>query len=103
MKTRPELAKWHRSTDANRREIAAQYQEEFRRSAYQYDQDLSWWRKARTSFPFGWQDRRPQAAALVKRRTRSSSLHGSEEGSAVSSEEDQIVALPPEQAAQIAL
>jgi len=48
---RPELAKWHASTDANRKEIAAQYQEEFRRSAYQYDQDLSWWKEARHSFP----------------------------------------------------
>ncbi len=48
---RPELAKWHAATDANRKDIAAEYQEEFRRSAYQYDQDLSWWKQAQGSFP----------------------------------------------------
>ncbi len=48
---RPELAKWRAATDANRKEIAAQYQEEFHRSAYQYDQDLSWWKQAQGSFP----------------------------------------------------
>jgi hypothetical protein len=48
---RPELTKWHAATDANRKDVAAQYQEEFHRSAYQYDQDLSWWKEARGSFP----------------------------------------------------
>ena len=36
---RPELAKWRAATDANRKDVAAQYQEEFHRGAYQYDQD----------------------------------------------------------------
>ena len=49
--TRPELAKWRAATDENRKAVAAEYQEEFRRSAYQYDQDLSWWKQARSSFP----------------------------------------------------
>jgi cytochrome c553 len=57
---RPELAKWRAATDANRdsaahgdalRDAAAAYQEEFRRSAYQYDQDLSWWKQAQGNFP----------------------------------------------------
>ena len=48
---RPELAKWHAANDLNRKEIAAQYQEDFRRSAYQYDQDVSWWKEAQSSFP----------------------------------------------------
>ena len=48
---RAELAKWHAATDANRVEIAAQYQEDFRKSAYQYDQDLSWWKEAQQSYP----------------------------------------------------
>jgi hypothetical protein len=48
---RPELAKWRAATDANRKELAAEYQETFRRSAYQYDQDLSWWKEAQGSFP----------------------------------------------------
>ena len=49
--SRPELAKWRGATDQNRKAVAAEYQEEFRRSAYQYDQDLSWWKEARNSFP----------------------------------------------------
>ena len=48
---RPELAKWRAATDQNSQAVAAEYQEEFRRSAYQYDQDLSWWKGARSSFP----------------------------------------------------
>ncbi len=47
----PELAKWRAATDQNRQAVAAEYQEEFRRSAYQYDQDLNWWKEARNSFP----------------------------------------------------
>ena len=49
--SRPELKKWRASTDANRKDIAAEYQEDFRRSAYQYEQDLSWWRQAQRNFP----------------------------------------------------
>src|SRR5262249_29493740 len=48
---RPELAEWRAATDANRKEVAARYQEQFRRSAYQYDQDLNWWKEAQNSFP----------------------------------------------------
>jgi hypothetical protein len=48
---RAELAKWRAATEANRGDIAAEYQEEFHRSAYQYDQDLSWWKQAQGSFP----------------------------------------------------
>jgi len=50
-KSRPELAKWHSATDANRKEIAAEYQQDFHRSAYQYDQDMGWWRQAQVAFP----------------------------------------------------
>ena len=50
-KSRPELAKWHAANDAERAAVAAQYQEDFRRSAYQYDQDLSWWKQAESNFP----------------------------------------------------
>jgi uncharacterized protein DUF1549/uncharacterized protein DUF1553 len=48
---RPELNPWHTATDANRAEVAKQYQEDFRRSAYQYDQDLSWWKETEESYP----------------------------------------------------
>jgi hypothetical protein len=50
-KQRPELARWRGASDANRQDTAAQYQEDFRRSAYQYEQDLSWWRQAQNNFP----------------------------------------------------
>ena len=50
-RNRPELARWFAATDANRKDIADQYQEDFRRSAYQYDQDLSWWKQAQHNFP----------------------------------------------------
>jgi hypothetical protein len=50
-KNHPELARWQKATDANRTEVAAQYQEEFRTSAYQYDQDLSWWKDTQESYP----------------------------------------------------
>jgi len=100
VKTRPELAKWHSSTAASRSEIAAQYQEEFRRSAYQYDQDLSWWQKARTSFP--------SAGKIAGPRPKPSKDKDPffvatwvEKGPMYRSEEDQIAALPPEQAGQI--
>lgn len=48
---RPELAKWHAATDADRKDMAAQYQEDFHQSVYQYEQDLSWWKEAQRSFP----------------------------------------------------
>jgi len=49
-KKRPELAGWQAATNRTRADIAAQYQEDFRRSAYQYEQDLGWWRQARINF-----------------------------------------------------
>jgi hypothetical protein len=50
-KNRPELGKWGLTNDSDRAAIAAQYQEDFRRGAYQYDQDLSWWKQAEVNFP----------------------------------------------------
>jgi hypothetical protein len=47
----PELARWHAATDANRKDLAAQYQQEFHQSAYQYEQDLDWWKNAEQSYP----------------------------------------------------
>ena len=47
----PELARWHAATDLNRKDVAAQYQEEFHQSAYQYEQDLDWWNNAQQSYP----------------------------------------------------
>lgn len=47
----PELARWHAAINANRKDIAAQYQQEFHQSAYQYEQDLDWWKNAQQSYP----------------------------------------------------
>jgi len=47
----PELAQWRAATDATRPAVAAEYREAFHKSAYQYDQDLSWWNTARSSYP----------------------------------------------------
>ena len=48
---RPELAKWREANDETRKRIAEQYQADFKRAAYQYDQNLSWWGNARRAFP----------------------------------------------------
>jgi hypothetical protein len=48
---RPELAHWREATDLSRAEVAAAYQEDFRRSGYQYDQDLNWWKETQQSYP----------------------------------------------------
>jgi len=100
VKTRPELAKWHSSTDATRREIADQYQEEFRRSAYQYDQDLSWWQKARTSFPSAGKIAGPRPQPSKEKDPFFVAIWV-EKGPMYRSEEDQIAALSPEQASEI--
>jgi mono/diheme cytochrome c family protein len=49
--SRAELKNWRAATDATRRHVAEEYQGEFSRSAYQYDQNLSWWKQARKSYP----------------------------------------------------
>jgi hypothetical protein len=51
VKTRPELAKWHAATDSTRKQVAEEYQAAFHEGAYRYDQDLSWWKTARHSYP----------------------------------------------------
>ncbi len=65
--SRPELAKWRVSTDANRTDIAAQYQEEFRRSAYQYEQDMGWWRQAQHNFPNAGKVAGPHPAMITEK------------------------------------
>ncbi len=96
---RPELAKWHAAGDANREQIAAEYQEEFRRSAYQYDQDLSWWKQARGSFPNAGKIAGPRPrmdagkdAFFVSSWQDSGPMHRSQE--------EQLASLTPEKAKQ---
>ncbi|MDQ1469207.1 MAG: hypothetical protein QOJ99_687 [Bryobacterales bacterium] len=97
---RPELAKWHAATDANRKEIASQYQEDFRRSAYQYDQDMSWWKQAEANFPAAGKvpGTRPQMSMekdpfFVAVLQKGGPLHRSQE--------EQIASLAPEKAKEI--
>jgi hypothetical protein len=98
--TRPELAKWRGATDQNRKAIAAEYQEEFRRSAYQYDQDLNWWKEARSSYP--------NAGKVAGPRPRLSANHDrffiavwQDGGPLHRSREEQIASLPPEKAKEV--
>jgi hypothetical protein len=98
--TRPELAKWRGATDQNRKAIAAEYQEEFRRSAYQYDQDLNWWKEARSSYP--------NAGKVAGPRPRLSANHDrffiavwQDGGPLHRSREDQIASLAPEKAKEV--
>jgi len=94
---RPELANWRSATDANRKDAAAQYQEDFRRSAYQYDQDMSWWRQAENNFPSAGKvpGARPQMSEekdpfFVAVWQKNGPLHRTKE--------EQIAALAPEKA-----
>ena len=59
---RPELVKWHTANDVNRADVAAEYQEDFHRSAYQYDQDVNWWKEAPEQLPEIGQGRRSTPA-----------------------------------------
>ncbi len=97
---RPELEKWTGATDANRDQVAQAYQEEFKRSAYQYDQDLSWWRQAERSFP--------SAGKVAGPRPEPKKDHDPfffatwvANGPIHRSDEDQIAALTPEKASEI--
>jgi hypothetical protein len=107
---RPELAKWRQATDANQdsaahgnapRDVAAEYQEEFRRSAYQYDQDLSWWKEAQGSFP--------NAGKIAGPRPRMSAEKDpffvavwQDGGPLYQSRDEQMASLSPEKAKQAA-
>ncbi|HLK62429.1 MAG TPA: DUF1549 and DUF1553 domain-containing protein [Bryobacteraceae bacterium] len=98
--SRPELAKWHAATDSTRPAVAAEYQEEFHRSAYQYDQDLDWWKQARNSFPHAGKvaGPRPQMsgakdAFLTAVWVENGPLHRSRE--------EQIATLPADKAKQV--
>ena len=100
VKSNPELAKWHAATDANRQEIAAQYQEDFRRSAYQYDQDLSWWKQAEQSFPSAGKIAGPRPV-MNKQKDPFFVATWIENGPLYRSKDEQIATLAPEKAEQI--
>ncbi len=94
---RPELARWHAATDANRAAVAAEYQEDFHRSAYQYEQDLDWWKQARNSFP--------RAGKVAGPRPRLGAAKDAffvavwqDSGPLHRSQDEQLASLPPQKA-----
>ncbi len=98
--TRPELAKWIAATDANRQQVALGYQSDFKKSAYQYDQDLSWWKQAERSFPSAGKvaGPRPQVS-----KTQDAFYYATfvAAGPLQRTEEEQIATLSPEKASEI--
>ncbi len=104
VKTRPELAAWHGATDTDRKLVAEHYREDFRRGAYQYDQDLSWWRQARQGFPAAGKVAGPRPEVDPK---KDPFFHATwiaktpAKGPLARSEEDQLATLPPEKAAEV--
>ena len=96
--SRPELARWRAATDANRAQIAKEYQEEFHRSAYQYDQNLSWWKTARSSYPSSGKVAGPRPDIDKTKDAFFYSLCIDPSGPLHISDESRIVALPAEKA-----
>jgi hypothetical protein len=100
VKTRPELAKWHSATDANRKDVAAQYQEDFRRSAYQYDQDLSWWKQAQNNFPSAGKVAGPRPRMSVEKDPFFVATW-QQPGPLYRSKDEQIASLAPDKATEL--
>ncbi|MDE3198628.1 MAG: DUF1549 domain-containing protein [Acidobacteriota bacterium] len=97
----PELAKWRAATDANREQIAKQYQEDFHRSAYQYDQNLSWWKGARGSYPAAGKVAGPRPTVDRKEDPFFYALWIDSKGPLYRSEDERIAALPADKAESI--
>jgi hypothetical protein len=96
---RPELAKWYAATDANRKDVAAEYQEDFRRSAYQYDQDLSWWKQAQGNFPNAGKIAGPHPRMTVEKDPFFVAIW-QDGGPLYRSRDEQMASLTPEKAKQ---
>ena len=100
VKTHPELAKWHAANDATRPDVAARYQEDFRRSAYQYDQDISWWKQAQNNFPAAGKVVGPRPL-LGTEKDPFFVATWQKEGPLHRSAEQQIATLPPDKAKEM--
>jgi cytochrome c553 len=96
-KTRPELAGWRAATPATREAVAKEYQEEFRRAAYQYDQNLSWWKTARSSYPNAGKVAGPKPEVDPKTDPFFYAVWADPKGPAHLSQDEMILALKPEQ------
>ena len=103
VKTRPELAKWHAASAADRAKVADDYQQEFHRGAYQYDQDLSWWRQAYRSFPAAGKVAGARPVVSQEKEPFFYAVAASEtpRGPFYQSEDDQLATLSPEKAAAV--
>ena len=100
VKTRPELAKWHAATELERKHVAEQYQEDFRRSVYQYEQDLSWWKQAYQSFPAAGKIAGPRPEVSQEKNPFFYATWVAK-GPLYRSQDDQIATLAPEKAAEV--
>jgi hypothetical protein len=99
--TRPELKKWREAEPGKREGIAREYQEEFRRSAYQYDQDLSWWKTARAAYPKAGKLAGPRPQVDPKKDPFFHALWIDSRGPLYKSDEQRISALPADKAEEI--
>ncbi len=97
----PELAKWKAATDANRQAIAAEYKEEFHKSAYQYDQDLSWWNTARNSYPSSGKLAGPKPQVTAAKDPFFHNVWWTADAPLHRTREQQIATLSPEKAKEI--
>jgi cytochrome c553 len=100
-KARPELAKWDAATDASRKDIAAEYQEDFRRSAYQHDQDLSWWKQAEQAFPSAGKIAGPRPQTDKQKDQFFYATWIADNGPLHRSQDEQIATLTPEKTATL--
>jgi hypothetical protein len=100
---RPELARWRAATDSAAHGaaplVAAEYEEEFRRSAYQYDQDLSWWKEAQGNFPNSGKIAGPRPRMSAEKDPFFVAVW-QDGGPLHRSREEQLASLPPEKAKQ---
>ncbi len=99
--TRPELAKWRAAKPGERERIAKEYQEDFRRSAYQYDQNLSWWKTARNSYPNAGKVAGPRPEVDPKQDPFFYAVWIDPKGPLHRPKDDQIATLKPEQQTEI--
>ncbi len=99
--TRPELAKWRAATDANRKQIAEEYKQDFHNGAYQHEQDLSWWKTARQSYPSAGKVAGPKPLVNKTQYPFFYAAWADPSGPLYRSEDDRISALAPDKATEI--
>ncbi len=103
--SRPELAKWRTASDENRKHLAELYQEEFKRSSYQYQQDLSWWKEARQSYPSAGKIAGPRPKVTREKDPFffAASMDAGGKGPLYRSQEEQIAKLASDKAGEVRL